>query len=210
MAAEDLLRLAWEADHDGRQSLRDALLTLAIAESGPDDDWAERCRNRLVSERPGHYLGVYPTVAQALIDPRVIKARDRLRCKYPAERVEWLLLRARAARGTYTGRGESIEAMIEDLTGPRAEAENFRLDAPAPIRGPRSRIGAMQPVLTSLLYPPMARRSDWLKSEPGGPSEKDETQNELDPKARRYHYYSTLFALAMVLAALPEGDSSGS
>ena len=35
---EDLLRLAWEADGNGRPGMRDALLTtLVVAESGADD-----------------------------------------------------------------------------------------------------------------------------------------------------------------------------
>jgi hypothetical protein len=205
MAAEDLLRLAWEADHDGRHALRDALLTLAITESGPGDDWPERCRARLMTERPGHYLGDYSSVRQALKDPRVIASRDRLRRKYPAERVSWLLLRAQAARGTYTGRVESLGAMIEDLAGPRAEAENVRLDAPEPVRGPLARVRVSKLVSFSLAYPPMTGWNDQAIAEAESTQAPDRveacsSQESID---RRFHYYSMLFAIAMLLAALP-------
>jgi hypothetical protein len=157
MAAEDLPRLAWEAEHDGRRSLRDALMTLAITESGPDDDWPERCRARLIADRPGHYLGEFATVGQALGDPRVITSRDRLRQKFPESRVRWLLLGAHAGRGPYTARIESLAAMIEDRAGPRAEAENVRIDAPESTRGPRSRVRVSRPVAFSVAYPPLTR-----------------------------------------------------
>jgi hypothetical protein len=210
MAAEDLLRLAWEADHDGRHALRDALLTLAIAESDPGDDWPERCRARLISERPGHYLGDYPSVRQALHDPRVIASRDRLRRKYPAERVRWLLLRAQAARGTYTGRVESLEAMIEDLAGVRAEAENVRLDAPESVRGPLSRVRVSRPVSFSLAYPPMAGRADQaVVTSQTRSTERVEVSSSQDSRDRRFHYYSILFAIAMLLATLPVDEESG-
>jgi hypothetical protein len=117
MIAGDLLRLAWEAEHDGRSKLRDALLTMAVTESSPGDDWAERCRTRLLQDRPDHFLGQFPTIAGALSDPRVLDARERLRAKYPPARVDSLLLRASARRGPYLGRVESLEAMIEDLVG---------------------------------------------------------------------------------------------
>ncbi len=74
MDASDLLRLAWEADHDGRTRLRDSLMTLAVAESRPSDIWAERCRARLVADRPDHFFARFPTVALALEDSRVVEA----------------------------------------------------------------------------------------------------------------------------------------
>ena len=140
MVAGDLLRLAWEAEHDGRTRLRDSLMTLAIAESAPEDPWAERCRARLVLERPDHFFAHFATVGQALEDPRVLDARERLRVKYPPARVQSLLLRACARRGPYLGRVESLEAMIDDLAGQTAEAENVRRDSAQPSRGP-TRLG---------------------------------------------------------------------
>jgi hypothetical protein len=208
MAAEDLLRLAWEADHDGRHALRDALMTLAITESSPEDDWPERCRTRLLAERPDHYLGGYSSVRQAQEDPRVIASRDRLRRKYPAERVRWLLLRARVARGTYTGRAESLQAMIEDLAGLRAEADHVRVDAPEPVRGPLSRARVLRPVPYSLVYPPMTGGYDPAHAEPVAPRplapvESGSTEEAIN---RRFHYYSILFAIAMLLADLPADE----
>jgi hypothetical protein len=211
MAAEDLLRLAWEADHDGRHSLRDALLTLAITESGPGDGWPERCRARLLAERPGHYLGEYSSVRQALVDPRVIASRDRLRRKYPAERVGWLLLRAQAARGSSTGRLESLEAMIEDLAGLRAEAENVRLDAPEPVRGPLSRSRVSRPVSFALAHPPRTVGNVLAPFETASPRphERIDVRSGEDPLDRRFHYYSLIFAIAMLLAALPVEETDG-
>jgi hypothetical protein len=211
MAAEDLLRLAWEADHDGRHALRDSLMTLAITESDPGDDWPERCRARLLSERPGHYLGDYSSVRQALGDPRVAASRDRLRRKYPAERVRWLLLRAQARRGTYTGRVESLGAMIEDLTGLPAEAENVRLDAPESVRGPLSRVRTSRRVSFSLAYPPM---TNWSEQAPAvavstRSAPLDEARSNRESVDRRFHYYSILFAIAMLLASRPVDGEGG-
>ena len=136
MSAEVCLRLAWEADRQGRRKLRDSLLTLAVVESGPDDPWAERARARLVADRPGHYLAGFASVRMALADPRVAEARDRLRAKYPEGRIQGLLIVARAARGPYTGRPESLEVLLEELVGPAAEAENVRKDVAQAARGP--------------------------------------------------------------------------
>lgn len=150
MSAGDLLRLAWEADHDGRTHLRDAVLTLAVTESEPGDHWAEHCRNRLVVERPDHFLCHFPDVRQALEDDRVIEARERLRLKYPEARVQWLLLRARARRGPFLGRVESLDAMIEDLAGvcvQGAECPPRRSSALARPTGPTHGGPADRPVL---------------------------------------------------------------
>ena len=63
MPVDDLLRLAWQADRDGRPGTRDALLMLAIAESGPGEAvMAERCRRRLISRQPDHWLASFPTL----------------------------------------------------------------------------------------------------------------------------------------------------
>ena len=59
---EDLLRLAWQADRDNKPGLRDAVLTLAAAESGSESVvLAERCRRLLVARRPDHWFATSPT-----------------------------------------------------------------------------------------------------------------------------------------------------
>src|SRR5581483_2897284 len=67
-AVDDLLRLAWQADRDGRENHRDALLTLAAAEAPPDAPWLARCRRRLITSCPDHAFSRFPTVAAALAD----------------------------------------------------------------------------------------------------------------------------------------------
>jgi hypothetical protein len=213
MVAGDLLRLAWEAEHDGRSKLRDALMTLAVTESGPGDSWAERCRGRLLQDRPDHFLSHFPTVAQALDDPRVVIARDRLRAKYPPARVNWLLLKAGTRRGPYLGRAESLEAMIEDLVGfAPVEVENVRLDAPQPSRGPLIRQRSARPVAWSLAYPPLNRStgSSSLGNEPESETPSDWDKNEgagsTEFEGEFFVYYSTvLLAIAFLLATVQEG-----
>ena len=211
MDAGDALRLAWEAEHDGRARLRDALLTLAVAESGPGDAWAERCRSRLVGDRPDHFFARFATVAQALEDPRVVDARDRLRQKYPEARVQWLLLKARAARGPYLGRPESLDAMVEDLAGPSAEVENVRLDAAQASRGPIQRQRASRPLAFALSYPPMPSAfepaSD-LDDEPAVPDPDGPTD---DPANREFatYYQSVFLAIAFLLASVRQARSDG-
>ena len=205
MSAEDSLRLAWEADRQGRRKLRDSLLTLAVVESGPEDSWAERARARLVADRPGHYLADFPGVRRALADPRVAEARDRLRAKYPEARIQGLLVVARAARGPYTGRQESLEIVLEELIGPAAEAENVRKDVAQAARGP------LVPRLRSLRFAQAggdgSDRGGW--DEAGelaaiGPSDRE----ELDRL-----YQTVLLAIAVLLAipgpaAKPKGPRS--
>jgi hypothetical protein len=213
MAAGDLIRLAWEAEHDGRARLRDALMTLAIAESTPDDPWAERCRARLVLERPDHYLARFATVSLALQDPRVVEATERLRVKYPESRVQSLLLRARAARGPYLGRVESLEAMIDDLAGPTAaEAENVRRDAAQPTRGPTRVAKAGRSVALALAYPPMT--AGWEPSPAryrqrtlfvGG----DETVSEPPLEDVPTYYLTVLLAIAFLLASVEPSSEGG-
>lgn len=154
MATEDLLRSAREAEHDGRPALREALLTLAVAESGPSDPWADRCRARLISERPDHFLGKFTTIGEALGDPRVVASMDRLRARFPPMRVAWLLFGARATRGAYTGRTESLGAMIEDLAETHAGVENIRLDSPQAARGPLARHRSARLAKFTLSYSP--------------------------------------------------------
>jgi hypothetical protein len=206
MEAGDLLRMAWEAEHDGRSQLRDSLMTLAVAESEPGDPWVERCRARLVAGRPDHFFGKFPTVAQALDNPRVIEARDRLRAKYPPARVQSLLLRARARRGPYLGRVESLEAMIEDLAGPPAEAENVRRDAAQASRGPLHRQLGPRALAWSLAYPPMSRGREESRdsSLPEPPSDWD--RPAIDPRAEEFsvYYLTVLLAIACLLATVQE------
>jgi hypothetical protein len=118
MAAEDVLRLAWQADRDGRPGMRDALLTLAVAESGPDDAVAaERCRRKLIAGRPDHWFAPFPTLGQALADDRVARALDRLRTTFPEARVRWLLMRGDVRRGPYR-RHPPLSRVLDDLLGP--------------------------------------------------------------------------------------------
>ncbi len=118
MAAEDVLRLAWQADRDGRPGMRDALLTLAVAESGPDGAVAaERCRRKLVAGRPDHWFAPFPTLGQALANARVARALDRLRATFPEARVRRLLMRGDVRRGPYRGR-PSLSLILDDLLGP--------------------------------------------------------------------------------------------
>jgi hypothetical protein len=211
MVAGDLLRLAWEAEHDGRSKLRDALLTMAVTESEPGDAWAERCRSRLLQDRPDHFLGQFPTVTQALSDPRVVEARERLRTKYPPVRVDWLLLRASARRGPYLGRVESLEAMIEDLVGfAPAEVENVRLDLPQLSRGPLIRQKAARPVAWSLSYPPLNRSvgSSSLGSEPESESPSDWEGTDAADDDFPLFYATVLLAIAFLLASVEQGKKA--
>lgn len=118
MAAEEYLRLAWFADREGRQGMRDALLTLAVAESGPDDAvLAERCRRRLVAGRPDHWFASFPTLGEALNHPRVVEALGEIRKVYPNVRVRHVLLRHEATRGPYTQRPRPLSRIVDDLVG---------------------------------------------------------------------------------------------
>jgi len=197
MVAEDCLRLAWEADRDDRRKLRDSVLTLAVVESGPDDAWGDRCRARLVAERPEHYLGRFPNVRSALADLRVLEARERLRSKYPEARVGGLLLMARAARGLYTGRAESIDAMIEDLAGPAAEAENIRRDSAQSTRGPLvvARLRSLTPVHAS----PADRGGPGWDGTVDSPADAFDHQAGDRPDLDHF-YFSVLLAGAVLIA----------
>jgi hypothetical protein len=209
MVAGDLLRLAWEAEHDGRTRLRDTLLTMAVTESEPGDQWAEPCRDRLVRDRPDHFLAHFASVSLALADPRVIDARDRLRIKYPTPRVQSLLLRAQTRRGPYLGRSESLDAMVEDLVGfTAAEAENVRLDAPQPSRGPLIRQKSAKAVAWSLNFPPLERPngSSLLDSEPEAPSDWDRVDANASAEQDFLIEYSTvLLAIAFLMASVQQG-----
>lgn len=135
--AEACLRLAWDAERDGRPGRRDVLLTLALASAGPEDAWwAARCRDRLVASHPDHIIAPYATLAEALEDPRVASAIRGLRQAFPPCRIESLILRSDARRGPYLGPTSSVRLIIGDLFGPVLPAGSRRDSAaepPAPV-----------------------------------------------------------------------------
>ena len=210
MVAGDLIRLAWEAEHDGRSQLRDSLLTLAVIESLPGEVWAERCRARLVALRPDHFFAHFANIDEALGDPRVLEARERLRIKYPSARIQSLLLRAQARRGPYLGRLESTDAMIEDLAGGPLEAENVRVDAAQTSRGPWNRHRVGRPLAWSLMYPTM---SSGLEG-PAGPVRQqtfpawEEVVHEPPDEDIANYYLTVLLAIAIFLATVLEESGS--
>lgn len=214
MDAGELLRLAWEAEHDGRTRLRDALMTLAVTESGPSDAWVERVRTKLIADRPDHFLAHFASIALALEDSRVVEARERLRAKYPEARVRWMQLKAGAARGPYLGRVESLDAMIEDLVGPPAESENVRRDAPQTSRGPIHSLKAARPLAFAEVEKPVPsglERQAVLRpirrAQPG----RLETVSEPPIEDFGVYYLTVLLAIAFLLATLqePGGKPSG-
>ena len=91
-----------------------------------------------MSERPEHFLGARPTVAEALRDLRVIASIKKLRGRYPLAKVQWLRLRSEVLEGPYTGKTTPAKVLLDDLIGPAAEAA-LRRDAPEPSRGPFAR-----------------------------------------------------------------------
>jgi hypothetical protein len=114
---ENLLRLARHADVSGRPAMRDAVLTLAVAEGGADNVvLAERCRRLLIKHRPDHWFAASVTLGHALTRPKVAQALEKLRLMYPPARVSHMLLRAEAARGPYAGWKLPIARVLEDLT----------------------------------------------------------------------------------------------
>lgn len=142
----DMVRLAWRAGAGGRPGMRDALLTLVVAESGADDAvLAERCRRLLVRNRPGHCFSRSATLGHALTRPRVKDALRKLRWMYPPARVRHLLLRAEAARGPYAGPALPLDRVVEDLAvdlrpalvgaagRPERQAVPFPAPAPTPV-----------------------------------------------------------------------------
>jgi hypothetical protein len=113
---EALIRLAWLAEVEKRPRLRDAMLTLAVAESGPGDAvLAERCRRLLVARRPDHWFATTATLGQALTNSRVAGALATLRSMFPPVRVQRMLLRGEAQRGPYTGRTTPLPQILEEL-----------------------------------------------------------------------------------------------
>lgn len=115
MSAEDDLRLAWQADRDGRPGRRDALLTLAVAQVPAHTPWVARCRDRLVENRPDHIFARFSSVPEALGHPKVRQALKKLRALYPPAKVANLVRRDEVRRGPWTGRRPALAVVINDL-----------------------------------------------------------------------------------------------
>jgi hypothetical protein len=114
---EDLLRLAWQMGAEGKPGLRDALMTLVVAESGPGEAvLAERCRRLLVARQPDHWFATTATLGQALVHPKVSGALAKLRAMFPPVRVQRLLLRFDAAHGPFTGGPTPLERVLQGLS----------------------------------------------------------------------------------------------
>lgn len=113
---ENLIRLAWHVGADGRPGTRDALMTLAVAESGADDAvLAERCRRVLVTRQPDHWFATSSTIGQALTRPKVAVALVKLRAMFPPVRVRHLLVKEGTRRGPFTENPPSITAILHDI-----------------------------------------------------------------------------------------------
>lgn len=123
---EDLLRLALQVAGEGKPGMRDALMTLAVAESGPADAvLAERCRRLLVARQPGHWFATTATLGQALTHPKVAAALTKLRAMFPPVRVQRLLMRFDAAHGPYTGTNLPLGRVLQELSlAPETPSEN--------------------------------------------------------------------------------------
>ncbi len=202
MAVDDLLRVAWRAQLDGQGPLREAMLTLAVAEGGPGSGWAERCRARLLAERPNHFLGTHPTLERTLGDPRVAESIRKLRGQYPDGRVGWLRFRGDVEAGPYTGTATPLEALIEALVGAPAEAE-VRRDAPGTVRGPlaRSRVGV------AVGAAPAGPRRVIAGFAEGDSVGEMTAAREADDSTSAL-YLAVLLAIAMLLASVETGRTS--
>lgn len=177
---EDLVRLAWQVDAEGKPGMRDALLTLAVAEGGVDDAvLAERCRRVLVAHRPDHWFATSAPLSQALNHTKVVQNLTRLRCMFPPVRVKWLLMRGAAQTGPYTGKTPSPIQLLRDLT-PRT-----RRDAGArPV-----------PHARSLPFPGLARAAESI----------EEVPDNLDPEGSLITTYLTvLLAMAVLVKSVIE------
>jgi len=130
---EDLVRLAWQSEVEGKPGTRDALLTLAVAESGVEDlVLAEKARRVLVMRRPDHWFASPVPMSQWMDNPEVINVLGKLRTMFPRVRVRHLLMRGDAQRGPYSGRVASPSQLLLDL-----------VPAPTP---PKPHIKAIAPV----------------------------------------------------------------
>jgi hypothetical protein len=201
MTVDDLLRLAWQAQRDGRGPLREAMLTLAVAEGGPGSGWAERCRARLLAERPKHFLGTHPSLESTLADPQVAEAIRRLRGQYPVGRVGWLRLRAEVDAGPYTGEVAPLETIVDALAGPPAEAE-VRRDAAEAVRGPLARSRA-EVVVGATPVGPRRAIAGFAEGDSSG-----ETPAVREDDITSSLYLAVLLAIAMLLASVEAGRTS--
>ena len=113
---EDLVRLAWQSEVEGKPGTRDALLTLAVAESGVDEFvLAEKARRVLVARRPDHWFAGPVPMSQWMGNPQVVSVLTKLRAMFPPVRVRHMLMRGDAQRGPYSGRVESPAILLLDL-----------------------------------------------------------------------------------------------
>jgi hypothetical protein len=204
MAVDDLLHVAWHAQRDGRRPLREAMLTLAIGASDPGDVWAERCRARLLTERPGHFLGAQPTLGATLADPRVAGALNKLRGQYPPGRVSWLRFRAEIEAGAFTGESQPLARVVDALIGPPAEAD-VRRDAPELARGPLATARARVAVAAQSSFAwNVAGEGDAGEYWAEPPSEEScfDMADSKDNEAFAGFYMAVLLAIALLLATV--------
>ena len=154
---EDLLRLAWQVGSEGKPGTRDALMTLAVVESGPAEAvLADRCRRLLVARQPGHWFASMATVGQALTHPRVAGGLTKLRAMFPPVRVQRLLLRFDAAHGPFTGRPMPFGHVLRGLSL-APDAPPAAASRPA---GPVRDQSRPRPVARALPFPGVANPAD--------------------------------------------------
>ena len=186
---EDLLRLAWSADLEGRPGLRDALMTLLVAESGAEDAvLAERCRRSLVARQPDHWYATSPTLGQALAHERVAGALTKLRSIFPPVRVQRLLLRAEAQRGAFTGGRPPLDQVLQDL-----RLMPTRKRPPAVAEAPAAVLDSPREEFRALPFPGKVETNDATPSR--------------DPdRSVAALYLSVLFAMAVLLHGVVEQE----
>lgn len=113
---ESLLRLAWRAETAGKPKLRDAVMTLAVAESGPDESLlAERCRRLLIAREPHHWYATGTTLGHALAQDRVAAVVEKLRAMFPPVRVERMLFRGEVEDGPFRETVVPLRRVFEEL-----------------------------------------------------------------------------------------------
>jgi hypothetical protein len=127
------LHLARASEARNRPLVRDKLLVLAgaiAAESGLAPI-ASVCRSRILASNPGHLVGHYPTIADALNDERFQNYRVRLQSHYSRERAEHMLqslgIELARERAAYYDDGEYAATLLsaspeelESASGPPA------------------------------------------------------------------------------------------
>jgi hypothetical protein len=198
MAIDDLMRLAWLAQRDGRPGVRDVLMTLAVAQSGPEDAIvADRCRRKLIARRPDHFFAPFRTLGRALADSRVAQALKQLRSIYPPARVEWLLLQGDARRGPYTGQHLSRATILEELVGlPLEPQRTFEPQAVAIATSVQPPAGS-SPTVEDAAGSSDERPALPFASAEAGPTRTSEALD--DPAALVTFYLTVLLAIAILL-----------